>query len=91
MYEDIENIQELTILDFYADWCVPCKKIAATLDKLESVVKIIRLNSDEDSQIFKKHSITAVPTLLFVKNGKILERVVGIPNFSIEQKVKDLQ
>ena len=87
----IEDIKELTIIDFYAEWCGPCKKIAPMLDKLKNTVKIIKIDVDNDPEFAKQQSVAAVPTLLFVKNGQILERVVGIPNFSIEQKVKDLQ
>jgi thioredoxin 1 len=87
----IHDIQELTIIDFYAEWCGPCKKIAVTLDKLKDVVKVVKVDVDDDPEFARQQAVTAVPTLLFVKNGQILERVVGIPNFSIEQKVKDLQ
>lgn len=87
----ISDIQELTIIDFYAEWCGPCKKVAPMLDKLKNTVKVIKVDVDNDSEFAQQQAVTAVPTLLFVKNGKILERVVGIPNFSIEQKVKDLQ
>lgn len=87
----IEDIQELTIVDFHAEWCGPCKKIAVTLDKLKDTVKVIKVDVDNDTEFAQQQAVTAVPTLLFIKNGKILERVVGIPNFSIEQKVKDLQ
>jgi thioredoxin 1 len=87
----ISDIQELTIIDFYAEWCGPCKKIAPMLDKLKNTVKVVKIDVDNDPEFAQQQAVTAVPTLLFVKNGKILERVVGIPNFSIEQKVKDLQ
>lgn len=70
------------LIDFYADWCGPCKMLAPTIEALaseyEGTIKIGKLNVDDNSSIAAKYKVMAIPTLLFVKDGQVVETVNGV-------------
>ena len=70
------------LVDCWAPWCGPCKAIGPILDELSvqyrARVKIAKLNLDENSLIGFRYMITSVPTLLLVKNGQIVDKMVGM-------------
>lgn len=76
----------IKILDFYADWCQPCKQMAPILEQLEEAfdwVTITRVNVDEDKDnIAMNHNIRNIPTLLFFKDDKLVDKVVGMTSKS---------
>lgn len=71
------------MVDFYADWCGPCKLAAPVMDKLSSEfkgkAKIVKLDVDlpENREIVTSHQVMSIPTVMTVKEGKILERIPG--------------
>ena len=69
------------VVDFWAEWCGPCKMIAPALDEIASAlgdkVKIVKLNVDENPNTAAKYGIMSIPTLLMFKNGEIASRQVG--------------
>lgn len=71
----------LTIVDFWAPWCAPCRAIAPILESLaeefEGRVKICKMNVDEHTAVAQKYRVTAIPTVLFVKDKQVAEQVVG--------------
>ena len=71
----------VTLVDFYADWCGPCKAIAPTLEKLskefEGKIKIGKINVDENQAIPSSLGIMSIPTLILYKDGKMIEKKVG--------------
>lgn len=74
---------ELPVLvDFYADWCGPCKMIAPIVEELakgyEGVYKIGKLNVDESPNTASTYRVMSIPTLLFIKNGQVVDSVVGV-------------
>ena len=69
------------VVDFWAEWCGPCRMIAPALDEISGVmgdkVKIVKLNVDENPNTAAKYGIMSIPTLLMFKNGEISSRQVG--------------
>lgn len=83
------------LIDFYADWCGPCRMVAPVLDtladKYDSKVKICKINVDEQRKLAIAHKVMSIPTLLFMKDGEVTERVSGaLPEATLEQKLEAL-
>jgi thioredoxin 1 len=69
------------LVDFWAEWCGPCKMIAPVLDELatefQGKVKIGKVNIDEQQELATKYGIRAIPTLLLINKGQVAEQMVG--------------
>ncbi len=89
--EKIEDIKNLTIIDFYADWCGPCKMLSQVLEQLEDV-DIIKINVDEHEDLAKKYKVMSIPYLLIVKSGKIEKELLGFKSKDdLEEELKKLR
>jgi thioredoxin 1 len=78
------------VVDFWAEWCGPCKMIAPALEEiagsLGEKVKIVKLNVDENQNVATKYGIMSIPTLMIFKNGEMVARQVGAaPKQKLEQ------
>ena len=75
------------VVDFFANWCGPCRKLAPILEEVESElknVKFAKINTDENIEMAKKYQVSGLPTLMVFKNGEAVERIVGLmPKSSI--------
>lgn len=83
------------VVDFYADWCGPCKMLSPFVSALEPMyqgkVKIGKLNVDSSPDIAEKYNVMSIPTLLFFKNGELVNTSVGlISKDSLQQKIEAL-
>jgi thioredoxin 1 len=83
------------LLDFWAEWCPPCKMIAPHLDQLASEyagkVKIGKVNVDEENKLATKHGVISIPTLVVYKDGTIVRQSIGaLPKSGLENLFKDL-
>ena len=70
------------LVDFWAEWCAPCRMMAPTIDALADDfgdrAKIGKLNVDENAQVSEKYQIRGIPTVLIFKNGEVKEQIVGV-------------
>lgn len=81
-FNDIINGNDLVLVDFYADWCGPCKMMSPILQEvktnLKEAVKIIKVNVDEHQDLASHFIVRGVPTLMLFKKGKMLWRQSGV-------------
>ena len=79
----------IVLVDFYADWCGPCKMLSPILEKIgkeNENLKIVKVNIDESQMLASYFSVFSIPTLILIKDGKPLEKIVGFnPKETIEQ------
>jgi len=72
----------LTIVDFYADWCGPCRMLAPILDQLDAEAagrfSIAKLNIDDNQSLAQQYKVMTIPTLIYFKNGEELARASGV-------------
>ena len=78
--EAIQNTKGLLVVDFWAEWCGPCKMLAPVFEELEKDfpdVTFGKINVDEEVQAALENNVSSIPTLLFIKDGEVVKRAVG--------------
>jgi thioredoxin 1 len=83
---------ELMMVDFWAEWCAPCRAIAPTLEELvregNGAVTLAKVNVDEQPALAARYGIRSIPTILFVKGGQVLDQVIGaVPKAQLKKKL----
>ena len=88
----INNTNKAVLVDFYADWCGPCKTLGPILDQLSKDYQnamIVKVNVDDNQNLAAKFAIRSIPTLIIFKNGKQVDTLMGVHTGSqLEQKLK---
>ncbi len=91
-FNDILQENSAVVVDCWAPWCGPCRMIGPVIDQLSEEyenVKFGKLNTDENIEISRKFQIMAIPTLLFFKNGELVDRITGVvPKAHIVDAIK---
>ena len=91
--KEVEKNDKLTVVDFWATWCGPCRMIAPILDQLateyQDKVKVTKLDVDANIKTATRFNVRSIPMLLFFKDGKLVDQIVGaVPRQTIEAKFK---
>jgi thioredoxin len=92
--EEVINSSVPVLVDFWAEWCGPCKQIAPALEELakemEGKLKIVKINVDENTNVPTQYRIQAIPTLMLFNKGEMVDRQMGaLPKSKIESWVND--
>jgi len=91
-YQTIINENKPVLLDFYADWCGPCQTLLPIIEGLatkhETDFVIAKVNVDNNRELAQKFTVRSIPSLFFIENGEIKERLVGLQTKSaLDQKI----
>jgi thioredoxin 1 len=79
-YNKITKEGKLVLVDFYADWCGPCKMLTPFLEKLNEEneeLQIIKVNVDQENELAREYGVMSIPTLLVYKDGEVVKKELG--------------
>ncbi len=90
--EVIDNSHKVVVVDFFAEWCMPCVMLGPVIEDLaEEIkeVKFVKVNVDDNQELAGKYNISSIPCLIIFKDGEEVDRIIGgQPSNVIEEKIK---
>jgi len=91
--EKVENAEGLVVVDFWAAWCAPCHMLAPSIEQLAekypNELKVYKLDIDNNRQTAAKYRIMSIPTVMWFKNGKVADSILGAVPYEILQEKSD--
>lgn len=91
-HNEVMETEKVVVIDFWATWCVPCKMMAPVVEEVAKDypdVKVCKVNVDEEPELSNAFKIVSIPTIVVIKNGEIIDSVVGYrPKEDIEKIIK---
>jgi len=88
----INNSHKLVIVDFFAEWCMPCLMLSPIIEDLAEnmkEVKFVKINTEDNEELARKYGISSIPCLIVFKDGKEVERIIGSHSAEvIEKKIR---
>jgi thioredoxin 1 len=93
--EMIKSTDKMVLVDFWAEWCGPCRQLAPALEDasndLQDKIVVFKINVDENPEAASRYSVRALPSILFFKNGELVNRQVGVlPKSKLYEKIEDV-
>ena len=90
---DVLDSQNLSVIDFWAEWCGPCRAIAPVIEELakeySGKVNVGKVNVDQNPQVSMNYGITSIPAILFIKGGQVVDKLVGAqPKANFVKKIE---
>ena len=90
-YQEVLQAGQTVLVDFYADWCGPCKMMGPVVEELAgevSGVKVCKINIDEEMAVAQKYGVMSIPTFIAFKNGEIAGKQVGaVPKSKLQELI----
>ena len=91
-FDSLLEGEKLVIVDFWATWCGPCRLLSPLLDEVEEEmsdkITVVKVNVDDADEIAMRYRIMSIPTLLFFKNGQVVDKTVGaMPKSTLVDKI----
>jgi thioredoxin 1 len=92
---EVGKHKEILMVDFWAEWCAPCRAIAPALEELatdsKGTVSLAKVNVDDSPALAARYGIRSIPTILFMKEGKVVDQVIGaVPKSQLKKKLDSL-
>ena len=84
--EEVLKSEKTVLIDFYADWCGPCKMMSPVIEaiaKENSNIKVGKINVDEEEELAIQYQVMSIPTFLIIKNGEVVDKIVGAVDKSV--------
>ena len=92
--EEVLESNKLVLVDFWADWCGPCKMVAPVIDEIANeyneIIKVVKVNTDENPSTAASYGIRSIPTLLIFDGGNIVDTIIGaIPKSTVVNRIQE--
>lgn len=90
---EVLDSDKLTVIDFWAEWCGPCRAIGPVIEELskeyEGKAKVGKVNVDHNPNVSMNYGITSIPAILFIKGGKVVDKQIGaVPKSVLDKKIQ---
>ena len=79
--QEVLNSEKTVLIDFYADWCAPCKMLSGVVEQFASEnddIKVVKINVDDEQNLAIEYGVMSIPTLVVIRNGEEINRSVGL-------------